>query len=284
MGRGGAAAGAMGRLGAGLALVLAALFGGGTESAACGAADTACKVRTGSYRIVLPEQATGPVPAVVFLHGYGSSGAGILKNQTLVQSLTARGYAVIAPDGSMREGSARRSWTSRPGREGRDEAAFFDAVLKDASLRHDVDRGRTVLAGFSSGAFMVNYLACGEPDLFAAYAPVSGSFWRPQPETCAGPVRLFHSHGWSDGVVPLEGRALGGGRYQQGDAFAGLELWRQTNGCASHAPQKTKVDDGDLIRSWDCGAGADIRLVLFFGGHRIPKDWATRMLDWFEAK
>ena len=85
-----------------------------------------------------------------------------------------------------------------------------------------------------------------------------------------------------DGVVPLEGRILGGGRWEQGDVFAGLELWREANGCASHAPDKAWGVDGLLRRSWDCGAGAEIELVLFDGGHTVPKGWAGWMADWFE--
>lgn len=269
----------MGRLGA----VLAALLGWAGAAAGCGTADSACTVEAGSYRIVLPETRDGPVPAVVFLHGYGGSGAGTLQNSALVQAVTGRGYALIAPDGSLRGGGSRRSWVFRPHWEGRDEAGFFAAVLADAERQFDVDPARAVLAGFSSGAFMVNYLACSDPGLFAAYAPVSGSFWRPQPEACAGPVRLFHTHGWSDGVVPLEGRPLGGGRFVQGDAFAGLELWRQTNGCSSHAPGRRWEEGSFLMRSWDCGPGADIRMALFPGGHRVPAGWTAMVLDWVEG-
>ena len=265
-----------------IAPVLAAVLGWAGAAAACGTAENACGLDSGSYRIVLPEGTEGPVPAVVFLHGYGGSGAGILKNKTLVQSVTARGYALIAPDGSLRGGGSRRSWVFRPHWEGRDEAAFFAAVLADAAGQFLVVPDRALLAGFSSGAFMVNYLPCSNPELFAAYAPVSGSFWRPQPETCAGPVRLFHTHGWSDGVVPLEGRPLGGGRFQQGDAFAGLELWRQTNGCTSHAPDQRWQDGGYLLRSWQCGPGADITLALFPGGHQVPAGWTEMVLDWAE--
>jgi polyhydroxybutyrate depolymerase len=266
-----------------LAAALAALLGWAGAAAGCGTADSACTVESGTYRIVLPDQAEGPVPAVVFLHGFGSSGAGILKNTALVSAVTERGYALIAPDGTLRGGGSRRSWVFRPHWEGRDEAAFFAEVLQDAGRRFGVDADTAVLAGFSSGAFMVNYLACSDPGLFAGYAPVSGSFWRPQPEACAGPVRLFHTHGWSDGVVPLEGRPLGGGRFLQGDAFAGLELWRGTNACASDAPDESWQTGEFLMRRWDCGPGADIRLAVFPGGHRVPAGWTDMMLDWFEG-
>ncbi|MFW8593362.1 alpha/beta hydrolase family esterase [Cribrihabitans neustonicus] len=242
----------------------------------------------GSYRILLPDghEPGAKAPVVMFLHGYGGSSAQILGNRSLAEGLTARGFALIAPEGSLRgsaaggAGSGRRSWVFGPFWQGRDEAAFFAEVLEDAAARFGTSLRRTVLAGFSSGAFMVHYLACEHPEAFAAYAPVSGAFWRPQPEACAGPVRLLHSHGWSDGVVPLEGRVLGGGRFVQGDAFAALELWRQTNGCASHAPAQSWRAAGVLRRRWDCAPGAEIGLVLFEGGHRIPDAWPGWLADW----
>jgi polyhydroxybutyrate depolymerase len=260
--------------------------------AGCGTQPGACLLSQGSYHLELPPQSVQPVlaeqaakllPAVMFLHGYGGSGEGALGNKAMVRGLTERGYAVIAPDALPRR-EGRRSWNFFPGWEGRDEAVFLQQVAQDAAERFGLDRGEMVLAGFSAGAFMVNYLACAAPTAFAAYAPVSGGFWRPQPESCAGAVRLFHSHGWTDGVVPLEGRVLGGGQFQQGDIFAGLELWRATNRCAQQAPDTRRGDTAELRRRWVCGAGADIEFLLFSGGHRVPARWPGWMLDWLEGK
>nr|WP_027237989.1 PHB depolymerase family esterase [Leisingera caerulea] len=268
------------RPGAAVAALIA--FWGSGAAAACGAAPEACEVQNGRYHIVLPEASAVPVPVVMFLHGYGGSGAQVLKNKSLVKGVTQRGYALIAPEGRKRGGAGPQSWGFGPFDDGRDEGAFFAAVLADASARFGTSGAQTVLAGFSAGAFMVHYLACRDPEAFAAYAPVSGAFWRPQPEACAGPVRLLQVHGWRDEVVPLEGRPLGGGRWEQGDVFAGLELWRQANGCTSHAPDRAWREDGQLRRRWDCGPGAEIEMVLFDGGHALPGGWAGWMADWFE--
>ncbi|MCF6432358.1 polyhydroxybutyrate depolymerase [Leisingera sp. MMG025] len=255
---------------------------GGAAVAACGSEAGACEVADGAYHIALPADANTPPPVVMFLHGYGGSGAQVMRNRALSEGLTARGYAVIAPEGRKRGGSGPQSWGFGPFTEGRDEGAFFASVLTDASERFGTSSAQTVLAGFSAGAFMVHYLACSNPAAFAAYAPVSGAFWRPQPKTCEGPVRLLQTHGWRDEVVPLEGRILGGGRWEQGDVFAGLEVWREANGCASHAPVKAWSADSLMHRRWDCGPGAEIELVLFDGGHTVPETWAGLMAEWFE--
>lgn len=246
---------------------------------ACGSGEP-CETENGTYEIVLPEQPDS-APVVLFLHGYGSSGRGVLGIKPMVESIKARGYVLIAPDALPRP-NGNRSWYFLSGFGPRNDMTFLQEVVEDAADRFNTDREDVVLAGFSAGGFMVNYGACAEPGAFAAYASVAGGFWRPQPETCAGPVRLYHSHGWVDGVVPLEGRPLGGGRFVQGDIWAGLELWREVNGCGSHAPTSKRRDGDLLIRSWDCGAGAEIVFELFPQGHQVPKGWADRMLDWFE--
>lgn len=277
----------MGRLSAlivatGLALVGTAAVAQGP--AGCGGQDAPCVLEQGAYHIAVPDRSGAePLPVVMFLHGYGGSGTQMLNNRALVDGLTARGYAVIAPQGRRRDADGPRSWGFGPFDSGRDEGAFFADVLADAAERFGTSTRQTVLGGFSAGAFMVHYLACAEPDSFAAYAPVSGVFWRPQPQTCAGPARVMQTHGWRDTVVPLEGRPLGGGRYQQGDVFAALELWRVTNGCNSHAPDRIWSHDQVLRRSWRCGGGGDIDLLLFDGGHQVPAGWANWMADWFET-
>ena len=167
-------------------------------TAACAEDPLPCALPDGSYHVALPD-GPSPYPAVVFLHGFGGSGEGTLRNTAMVEALLARGYAVIAPDGQPRPGQTGRSWDFHPQRPAtRNEAAFIQAVASDASLRFNLTRDRMILAGFSIGGSMVSYLACADPPQFSAYAPVAGSFWRPHPDSCQGPVRLLHTHGWTD--------------------------------------------------------------------------------------
>ncbi len=251
---------------------------GQSAMAACGETNGICQIASGEYRIELPN-ASNP-PLVVFLHGYGGSANGTMKNRSMVEPLLARGFAVMAPDGALRNG--RKSWNFYPGWEGRDEIAFLNDVVGDVVERFGIDGDRVVLAGFSAGGFMVNYLACDVPDMFFAYAPVSGGFWRPHPQVCKGPVRLFHTHGWTDNVVPIEGRYLGSGQFQQGDIFAGLEIWRSANECADNIPDSFGTTGQFMRRKWShCAHGSALEFALFPGGHTVPKGWADVMADWF---
>ncbi len=251
----------------------------------CGADPGACSISAGTYHAVLPPAGDSPAPAVIFLHGWGGDGAGALTNRGMVDALIARGYAVITPDGIPRASGSGRSWAFHPDREApRDDVAFVAAVADDAAARFGLDRDRMILAGFSVGGSMVTYAACRDPGAFAAYAPISGSFWRPHPTACAGPVRLFHIHGWSDGTVPLEGRRIGGAGIQQGDVFQAMEILRAANGCTRPNPDGFARKDDVQIRRWDdsCTPGSSLVLALHPGGHKVPAGWADMMLDWVE--
>lgn len=252
-------------------------------SAGCGPVADPCDLPGGTYHLVLPAGA-GPFPAVVFLHGYGSSGAGMLTNAGMVRTLLARGYAVVAPDGQTMAGRNGRRWDFHPDRPAtRDEVGFILSVADDASFRFAIRRDEMLLAGFSVGGSMLSYLACRAPQAFSAYAPVGGSFWQPEPALCAGPVRLLHTHGWTDEVVPLEGRAIAPD-FMQGDVFQSLQTWRKTNGCSRMQPDALLSAGAFHQRNWtNCAPGGRLDFVLHLGGHSIPAGWSGLALDWFEA-
>ncbi|MEP3275237.1 MAG: PHB depolymerase family esterase [Stappiaceae bacterium] len=258
-----------------------------SEVQACGTAHTDCRVDSGVYRILLPERVRNEakIPVLVHFHGAGGSAAGVLKMRDMVDTALGRGYAVIAPQGIDPPGRFGRGWSFRPGgRNLRDEHANILSVLEDAEARFNIDRGKVILSGFSIGGSLVWYLACQAADDFAAYAPVGGGFWRPHPVDCSGPVRMLHTHGWTDKTVPLEGRPLGNGTVQQGDIFEGLQLWRQENGCAGLRADRFDVTGVFWRRAWDrCTSGTALELMLFPKGHAVPEGWAGTMLDWFEG-
>ncbi len=265
-----------------LALILTLLAG--AAHAGCGPETAACKIAGGSYHIVLPQGAKGPVPAILLLHGYGGEGLGTIRNK-MVQLMQDRGYAVIAPDGQPRDDGDGRSWDFHPDRPAtRDETAFLKAVADDASARFGLDRSQMLLAGFSIGGSMTSYVACADPAAFAAYAPVAGSFWRPHPKSCAGPVSLLHTHGKADRTVPLVGREIMPG-FVQGNVFDAMQIWRDTNNCPSAEPDTTDTLGIYTVERWgNCASGTRLDFALHEGGHSIPKGWATMAMDWFEAR
>lgn len=249
----------------------------------CGSAEVPCEVDGGSYHVLLPDgRATAGV--VMHLHGAGATGKGALRGG-LAREALKRGYAFIGPNGEHPEGRFKKNWSVRATGSSfkRDDISFLRSVLADAEARHGIDRERVLLSGFSRGGSMVWDIACFAPDLAAAFAPVAGAFWDALPQDCERPVDLFHTHGWDDRTVPLEGRSLGGGRVVQGDVWASLFILRAVNGCAARQPERSKIEEDRWWRYWtDCAEGS-ITLMLHPGGHGVPKGWSAEVLDWFEA-
>ena len=265
------------------ALVVGLLLAPMASARDCGDADTPCTIDSGTYHMTLPDTAT-PLGVVMHLHGGGGRGAGLLKSG-MAREAVKRGYVFVAPDGYHPTSRFVRDWSVRANNLSydRDDAAFLQDVMADVAARHEVEGLPVLLSGFSRGGSMVWDMACHMPDFASAYAPMAGAFWDDLPDTCTAPVNLFHTHGWTDRVVPLEGRSFGGGAVVQGDVWASLFVLRATNGCSKRQPETNSFEGDYWMRHWtDCASGR-IDLLLHQGGHGAPRGWAALMLDWFEG-
>jgi polyhydroxybutyrate depolymerase len=251
----------------------------------CNGAPVPCTVANGTYHIAVPQGATGPFPAILLLHGYGGEGVGSIRNKGMVNLMLARGYAVIAPDGQQRRNGAGRTWDFHPDRPAtRDEVAFLILVADDTAAKYNLKRDDMLLAGFSIGGSMTSYVACAAPNAFAAYAPMAGSFWRPHPRSCAGPVRLLHTHGKADKTVPLLGREVGSG-FKQGNVYEAMGIWRATNNCPCDAPDDENKVGLYTIQHWDTYTPVSrLDFALHDGGHSIPKGWTKLAMDRYENR
>jgi polyhydroxybutyrate depolymerase len=263
---------------AALALFTTILLTGAAE-AACPDGKASCKVAAGRYHMAWPPGVPRDkkVPAIVALHSWGGTGAGLIQSGKMIKVLLAQGFAVVAPEGLARQQGAGNSWEVQVASARRDDPAFIKSVADDAAQRFNLDRNNMLLVGFSVGGSMVAYTACRYPSAFKGFAPVSGSFWMPQPTTCAGPVNYLHSHGKSDNTMPLAGRVVGKG-LRQGNVLKALDTFAAASGCGS----ATTASDGSK-RWMGCAAGRSIRFDLYPGGHSVPKGWANRVAAWFRG-
>lgn len=268
----------------GVIVTIAVLFAASTSHAqSCGDFDMPCMINGGTYHIARPDTAT-PKGIVMHLHGGGGRGRGLLKSG-MGKAAVERGYIFVAPDGYHPKSRFVRNWSVRAdnSRFERDDMQFLVDVLADVRARNNIVATPVLLSGFSRGGSMVWDIACAKPDFATGYAPMAGAFWDDLPASCAGPVKLFHTHGWNDRTVPLEGRSFANGAVVQGDVWASLKVLRETNGCLKRQPETNSFDGDYWLRHWtDCEAG-QIDLLLHKGGHGAPKGWAKRMLDWFEG-
>ncbi len=265
-----------------LSVMLSALPVSLSAQERCGGHGNACTVENGTYHMALPGNGK-TIGTVMYLHGAGSDGAASLKGGLAAEAVR-RGYAFISPNGIHPERPRfKKNWSVRARGTlfARDDIGFLRNVLADAETRFGVNRTQVLLSGFSRGGSMVWDVACFAPDLATGFAPAAGAFWDDLPTTCERPVHLFHTHGWGDRTVPLEGRSLRGGRVVQGDVWASLFILRAVNGCDARQPERSAIKGERWWRYWsDCKSGS-ITLMLHPGRHGLPKGWSRDILDWF---
>lgn len=240
-------------------------------SLACGVASD-CLVSEGSYRIMLPSNPSGrSLGAVVYLHGWQQSAEDVMNEKSLVATAQRLGVALVAPNG---EGKTW-SFPSAPFHY-RDDFAFIQTVIDDIVRRYSIDRKHLLGAGFSQGASMIWYLACQQPRLFAAFAPVSGAFWLPAPNQCTAPLPvLLHLHGLADTTVPMEGREIAPGIRQDGvrESFAILGDSATLRPSAAVHLNSTIGVHLTCQRSDRQPDGGMVELCLHHGGHLFMTGW-----------
>ncbi|NQW08590.1 MAG: hypothetical protein HQ481_01720 [Alphaproteobacteria bacterium] len=226
---------------------------------------------------------TKPLGVVVFFHGFGQRGMTVMKNKSTLEAFSRANVLVVAPDGQGNADGQRRRWRHQGApyfERLLDDDTFIETVLADVAARWPIDARRRWASGFSIGGSMAWHMACFRADLFSAFIPVAGAFWRPHPETCpAGPVAIRHTHGTSDTVVPMTGRVIRE-VYRQGDVREGIAFWRRQNGCAA---EPSRIEHAEQLRCevWaDCGSHREVQLCLHDGNHGIPKGWAPAAIAW----
>ena len=245
---------------------------------ACGR-DTDCVIGDRTYRIAFPEahDGTTPIGAIVFVHGYRGTAKGVMRNTALTALASDLGVAFIAAQ------AAGPDWNipgapSHHALEGIHELAYFDALIEDVTTRFAIDRTKLVASGFSSGAMLVWHLACYRGNSFAGFAPMSGTFWAPVPETCpTGPVNLIHYHGDEDAMVPLHGRRIENAH--QGNVSEAIELISRVG---DYRPVETgRTPELQCSRQVDSN-GKLLELCLFPGKHQLKAKHLVRAWRIFE--
>jgi polyhydroxybutyrate depolymerase len=214
------------------------------------------------------------MPLLFVFHGGGGMASNIAEHTALGPAATARGYAVVYPDGKTGHWS-----DGRAARAGADDVGFIRLLLDSLRRELPVDPRRVFATGISNGAGMAFRLVCDMPGTFAAIAPVAGALPAEleRPCTAAAPVSLLMFNGTLDRLMPYDGGDLSLRRGRVLPATATAELFSRVNGC-TQAPTITAepdtVADGTRIRRstyTGCrGTRAVVLVTIEGGGHTWP--------------
>jgi polyhydroxybutyrate depolymerase len=247
--------------------------------------DAPCRLSDGVYRALIP-QGPGPHPAVIYLYGSLGLSKQVTDAAFFRREVVRRGYALIVPaalDVTYRGNIEGTGWgrRARAGEHPRDDLDFLRRVIRDAAVRHSIDRDRVIFAGQSDGAFMIWEIACHAPQMGAAFAVHAGSYGGPLPGRCTRPVRFLQAHGARDRTVPLDGISFGP-VVAAAPVPEALDVMARTNRCA-RGPVEAGRAHGFARQVWEgCAEGASLEYLEHGGGHSWPPRWLRAVLDWFE--
>lgn len=180
------------------------------------------------YVLVAPRAAKRATSLVLALHGDGGDGASF-RAALALEAWSGEDAVVVYPSG------LHRSWDLYTPSASNADLAFLEALVAALRARCGIAPERVFATGFSSGAFMVNQVACRRPALLRAIASHGGgapaepedptaTTWDGGFTRCAGQaagVGALVVHGEDDGVVS----------WASGDYTA--RYWAAVDGCAS---------------------------------------------------
>ncbi len=243
----------------------------------------------------LPPRATASqrAPLLVLLHGFGSSGANHTRFFAVTEAARARGFRVVAPDGTL-DGQGRRFWNATAAccdLEGRDpdDVGYVLALIDEAIAQAGVDPQRVHLLGHSNGGFLALRLAREHAGRINSATSVAGA-GAAAGEAGAGRTRILQIHGSADALIHLEGGRFGA---PYPPAPQTVERWAERNGCSQATRERGTLDldesvPGDETRRSAhaaCPAGAAAELWVMTGSGHVPRfgpDFARAVLDWME--
>ncbi|HEU0030676.1 MAG TPA: PHB depolymerase family esterase [Kofleriaceae bacterium] len=245
-----------------------------------------------------------PLPLVIAYHGGGGNReaarrvtcpAGDERDpKCLVALATARGFAVVSPDGTPAKlAREMRTWNAGGGKAGRycasgracaehvDDVKFTDDLLAAVRALAPIDDRRIYATGLSNGAAMAHRIGCERPGVIAAIAPVGGANQHADDGGACGAVPVLAIHGSTDPCWPYAGGAQGCLEQEgvKADVETTMAGWAKRNGCrpayeTAAIPDRDPTDHATSIRrTWTGCTAATELIVVDGGGHTWPSGW-----------
>ena len=232
------------------------------------------QTRTYSYYVPTSYSAGNPVPLILNLHGYGSSGTEQANYTNFMPIADTANFIIVHPDGTYNPTDpTKRFWEFGAQGTNVDDFGFLEALIDTISAHYSINQNRIYSTGLSNGGYMSYYFAC-ESNRFAAIASVGATMTVPMYNSCNPnyPIPVMEIHGTNDAVVLYNG-SLGNKGVEDV-----IDLWVNQNNCNS-TPVVTQVPDNDptdgaTAEHYLYAGGTDGHTVEFYkvigGGHTWP--------------
>ena len=243
-----------------------------------------------TFSLLLPRDASGPIPLVLVLHGnHPGAGGSLMREYTSFdQQADAWGVAVAYPDGVGGCWADGRGVTTAD-EEGVDDVAFLRAIIDWSAGQYGTFPDRAVAAGISNGAFMAHRMGVQASDQVAVLAAVAGGL--PARLADAPPAHAVSAlliHGTADSVAPIGGgysRHRGPNGELRGRTLSLSEtaaFWRGTDRCAEPAEVRSTGPSTRATARGGVGGTEVAAWTVHGGGHTwpgaAPREGLTEMI------
>ena len=229
------------------------------------------------FEVITPLDYDGgtPLPLLMGLHGYGSSGATLDSEFDLTRLAQSRGFLLVLPNGSV-DGLGNRAWRPLAVAKTPFDREYLRAVLQSVKATYAVDPARVFVFGFSQGGHMAHRMGCDSADLVAAFVSLAGQV-PTDPAFCqpARPISALQVHGTADEAISYDGDPTDP---NIPSAHAIIGVWGRNDGCGALQPTGRTLDlsyevDGaeTTVEAFDgCPSGIGVELWTMHDVHHWP--------------
>ena len=237
-----------------------------------------------------------PLPLVVALHGYSSSGSFNAWWMKLYDSVHENEHLLLTPDGTMNL-IGMRFWNATDAccnlfDTDVDDVSFLEGLIDQAVQNYGADPEGVVLIGHSNGAFMSHRMACDRGGTIESIVSLNGATWDDFSNDCpdTGRPNILHVHGALDSVIQYAGGTMNGNPYPS--APQSTALWADRSGCEASWTDLGDIDlignDGaaetDNLEHLNCTDGNRVAHWRINDGTHAPPlndpGWADHTLSW----
>jgi polyhydroxybutyrate depolymerase len=224
-----------------------------------------------------------PVPLVLLLHGYSSSGFFQELYMEFRPLVDRYGFIYLYPNGT-RDSLGNRFWNATRAccdfdESQEDDSGYLRALINELTTIFSIDPERVFLVGHSNGGFMANRMACEHSDIITGIAGFAGAAFL-DPDDCRPehPVHVLQIHGTNDDLIEYDGGCLTPARCYPG-AEETVEQWVVHNRCLpvfdDSIPPLDLVSglpgaETTIRSNRDCPSGGSSELWTINGGGHVP--------------
>ena len=216
-----------------------------------------------------PNPAPTNAPVVLVLHALSMTPQSMAALVRAGEMARDSGYIVILPS------AINAAWNNDPATPtADDDVGFLTDILARSVPLFSGDPTRRFIAGYSSGGFMANRMACERTSMIAGIASNAASIHTANVAACpqGASIPIMFFHGTSDFIVPYAGTT---GIEGADNAYA---FWRTRGGCGIEdapvtLPNKEAFDPTQVVKRSASGCthgGTVVSYQVISGGHTWP--------------